>query len=101
MALAAFALGAYPLLSPLQGRSWWSAEIFGIAPDPTAVATLGFLLTLRGRWALMLWPLPVLWCLLAGLTLHAMDEPQAVLPPLAAVLALATALLSRSHRHGG
>ena len=32
-----------PLIAPLLGRSWLQAEIFGVAPDPTVVATLGIL----------------------------------------------------------
>src|SRR5688572_22985278 len=44
--LVALALG-YPLLAPLFGRPWQGAEVFGIAPDPTAIATLGFLLMAR------------------------------------------------------
>ncbi len=33
----------YPLIAPAVGRSWSSAEVFGIAPDPTALATLAVL----------------------------------------------------------
>ena len=39
--ILAFALAGQPLLAPLQGRGWASSEVFGIAPDPTAIATLG------------------------------------------------------------
>jgi len=35
-----FALAVQPLLGLLLGRSWRQVEIFGVAPDPTAVATL-------------------------------------------------------------
>ena len=69
--LVALAL-AYPLLAPLFGRPWHGAEFFGIAPDPTAIATLGFLLMARGRSVLLLYPIPLLWCLASGLTLWAM-----------------------------
>ena len=73
MLLVALALG-YPLLAPLFGRPWHGAEFFGIAPDPTAIATLGFLLMARGRSALLLYPIPLLWCLASGLTLSAMAD---------------------------
>ncbi len=68
---------AFPLLAPLQGRGWTSSEVFGIAPDPTAVATLGLLLLARGRPLPWLLPVPVLWCVLSGTTLWTMGEPQA------------------------
>jgi hypothetical protein len=84
-----FALAGLPLLAPLQGRGWASSEVFGIAPDPTVIATLGVLLLARGRLLPLLLPMPVLWCLLSGITLQTMGEPQAWAPY--AALALATA----------
>jgi Family of unknown function (DUF6064) len=87
--ILAFALAGQPLLAPLQGRGWASSEVFGIAPDPTAVATLGVLLLARGRLLPVLLPIPVLWCLLSGITLSTMGEPQAWAPSAALVLAAA------------
>lgn len=52
LALILIAL-AYPLLAPLTGRSWTQAEVFGILPDPTTLATLGALLALAGLRAWM------------------------------------------------
>lgn len=43
-ALAAAGLLAYPFMAWLAGRPWQQAEIFGMAPEPTALATLGLLL---------------------------------------------------------
>ena len=73
--LLAFALAGQPLLAPLQGRVWAASEIFGIAPDPTAIGTLGFLLLARGKFLSLLLPIPVLWCLLSGITLRTMGAP--------------------------
>ena len=75
----ALGLGAaatlYPLLAPLRGRPWAQAEVFGLLPDPTVLATLALLLGLRLRApaALLAWPVPILWCVVALLlqwTLH-------------------------------
>jgi hypothetical protein len=84
-----FALAGAPLLAPLQGRGWASSEVFGIAPDPTAIATLGVLLLARGRLLPLLVPIPILWCLLSGMTLGTMGEPQAWAPYAALALAAA------------
>ena len=84
-----FALAGQPLLAPLQGRGWTLSEVFGIAPDPTAMATLGVLQLARGRMLPLLLPIPVLWCLLSGLTLQTMGEPQAWAPYAALALAVA------------
>lgn len=91
VALFAFAVLLQPALGAVAGRSWTQAEIFGLAPDPTAVATLGILLmTRRTPWHLLV--IPLLWCAFTGLTLWAMETPDAWVPPAAAALALAAAL---------
>ena len=86
------ALVIQPLLAPLLGRAWIQAEIFGVAPDPTAIATLGLLL-LTGRrvyWTLLI--LPAVWCLISGAILAAMASPLALIPPIAAVVVISAAL---------
>jgi hypothetical protein len=88
--LLAFATVGVPLLATLHGRAQSTAEIFGIAPDPTVIATLGFLIVQRGRRLWLLYPIPILWCLLSGITLQTMGEAQAWMPFAAVALAAAT-----------
>jgi Family of unknown function (DUF6064) len=91
-----FALFLQPLIGPLFGRSWSGVELFGIAPDPTVLATLGVLLAAeRMRWELL--AIPLTWCAVTGATLWAMSSPEALLMPATGLLALALAL-SRSLR---
>jgi hypothetical protein len=87
-----FALAVQPMVGSLLGRGWRQVEIFGVAPDPTAVATLGILLLAngRGRWALIV--VPAIWCAISGATLLAMKAPDAWIPPLAAVLVASLAV---------
>lgn len=87
--LAFLGVVAYPLLPAVFGRAWPEAEIFGLAPDPTAIATLGFLLAARGRLLGLLFPIPLLWLLFSAATLGTMGETQAWLPLLSVLLALA------------
>src|SRR2546426_10978908 len=71
-------------------RPWLQAEIFGIAPDPTVVATLGVLMAAdRTHWELLV--VPLLWCAISGGTLWAMQSSDALLAPAAALLALVLA----------
>jgi len=95
-----FALFAWPLVGWLLGRPWLQAEIFGIAPDPTVMATLGLLMAAdRTHWELL--TVPLLWCVISGATLWAMQSPDALLMPAAALLALVLACwktLSRLRR---
>ena len=74
LGLAAIGVLLYPVVAPAAGRPWAQAEVFGLMPEPTALATLGFLLATR---------LPHR----AGL---------AVIPLLSLAVGLATAWLLRS-----
>jgi hypothetical protein len=87
-----FALLAFPLMGPLLGRSWTQAEVFGMAPDPTALATLGILLLAGARPAWGLFPIPVAWCVISGATLWAMESLDSAIVPLAALLAILLAV---------
>jgi hypothetical protein len=83
-----FAMLGYPLLGAASGRAWRQMELFGVAPDPTALATLG-LLALSARTPWLLLPVPLLWCAISGATLRTMHAPDAWVAPLGAlVLAL-------------
>lgn len=91
----------YPLLAPAMGRPWRSAELFGMAPDPTAIATLAALglASGRARWAASI--LPALWCAISGATLWAIGAEAPLLPPLAAALALSLATAVGARQRGG
>lgn len=107
LSLMLLALLGQPLLALSTGRPWTQAEVFGVAPDPTVLATLGLLLLVlpmrdaasrhRGRafFVTCLWPIPLLWAAVSGATLWVLREPQALLLPGAAFLALCVAMLAR------
>jgi hypothetical protein len=92
IALIATAIVGYPLLAPLYGRAWPTAEVFGVAPDPTAIATVATLALVRGRIRWLLLVVPVLACALGALTQRAMAEPEAIVIAAASLLALILAL---------
>lgn len=96
MAIFLLSMTLYPMIAPLAGRPWRQAEIFGVAPDPTTLATLGLLLLTPGRPRWELLAIPMLWCFLSGATLWAMDSPEALIPLLTALLAV---LASVTFRH--
>jgi hypothetical protein len=106
LVLYLLALLIFPLIGPQLGRSWTQAEVFGMAPDPTAMATLGVVLFAGVRPAWWLFPIPVIWCLVSGATLWAMASPDFAVVPLAALLAVGFVLSGRlsdalRHRAGG
>ena len=87
-----FALVLQPLIGPLLGRPWTQVEVFGIAPDPTVIATMGLLLVASGRVVWELLVIPLIWCAISGATLWAMGSSDAVVPALAASLVLLLAI---------
>jgi hypothetical protein len=89
-----FAMLGYPLLAAAGGRAWRQMELFGVAPDPTALATLGLLaLSARTPWPLL--PVPLLWCAISGATLRTMHAHYAWVAPLGALLVLALCAIGK------
>lgn len=89
-AIALFGLVAYPGVAVVAGLGWSRAEVFALHPDPTAVATLGMvLLALTGARAWLALALPLLWLLVAALTLVALQAAWAWLLPGVVLVALA------------
>lgn len=95
----AVALLGYPLVALLAQRSWRSAEVFGIAPDPTAIATLVLLSFTRfsTNWAFFV--VPFFWALLTGLTHWAMATGEFALSPMLAIIIACTALAYKSRAY--
>ena len=93
LGLLLFALLVQPMTGLLFGRPWQQAGLFGLVPDPTAIGTLGLLLLLPAgaRFVWLLWPVPLAWCLVSGATLWTMQAPEALLMPVAGVLAATSA----------
>lgn len=98
--LAAWALVGQPALALVAGRPGWQAEWFGLAPDPTALGSLGLLLMLdvsrQGAARVLgraLWAGPLLWCAATSLSLWTMGEPQALVVLALGLLALGAGAL--------
>lgn len=98
LALMAYALLIHPLIGPLTGRAWGGVELFALAPDPTALATLGVLLLFRGWMPRTLSAIPIVWCLISGLTHWVMEESAGLLTPVIALLAITAAALSQRYQ---
>lgn len=92
LGLLGFGIFVQPFIGPLLGRTWSQLELFGLAPDPTVIATLGALTAASGKGRWLLLPIPLVWCAVGGLTLFAMQAPAAALLPAAGLLALLIAI---------
>jgi hypothetical protein len=93
LGMTGLAIFAYPLLALARdGGTWRQAEVFGIVPDPTVVATLGVLLAWRAP--AIFWLIPVLWCLVSGATLMELKIGHAWLLPALVLIAILTRVMA-------
>ncbi len=76
LALAVFALAVYPVLGRLFGHAYPAVPVFGIAPCPTTIFTIGLLLL--GSWRTSRWLLviPALWGVVGGSAAVLLGVPQ-------------------------
>jgi len=101
---AAYALIGYPALGWLFGHAYPAVPVFGIAPCPTTIFTIGILML--GTWKVARWLLviPGLWALLGGSAAVVLNVPQdfgliaAVLVVAGFATAIATGATFARHR---
>jgi hypothetical protein len=77
MGLLLVALVIESIAGRLAGRAWLQVEIFGVTPDPTAVAALALLAVSVPRAPRVLLVIPVIWCAIGGVTLWALGSAEA------------------------
>ena len=105
--LLAYALVGYPLLAPLAGRPVAAAEVFGLAPDPTVIGTLGVLLIARSSLTRRTAPLSlalaisIVWCGVSWMTLDTLNTWESWSPAVAALVALIGWSLPNRFASGG
>jgi Family of unknown function (DUF6064) len=85
VALVTLSVAVYPALAVLAGRGWRQSEAFGLAPDPTVIATLGILLLAAPPRGTLL-VAPILLAGISAATLWAMGSPERWLMLTALVL---------------
>lgn len=88
VALLGYALFGYPLVDLALGQTWQSLRYFPMAPGATLLFTLGALLLGSGRFAYLLFVMPVLWGLIAGVLAWWLGLAQDAVLPVASVTCL-------------
>ena len=86
------ALVVEPVAGWIAGRSWRQVEMFGLTPDPTAIATLALLALSTARPHRALIAIPAVWCAIGAATLWALGSPEAWLVMFAGLAGLILAL---------
>ncbi|HEY7611262.1 MAG TPA: DUF6064 family protein [Alphaproteobacteria bacterium] len=92
LALAVFAMAVYPLIGWLLGHGWPRAPMFGVAPCPLTIFSMGLLLLAERRLPLHLLAIPVLWSLIGGTAAWFLGVTEDLALPVAGLGGLALAL---------
>jgi hypothetical protein len=105
--IVSLALLVHPTMLFAIQNNWRTLEGVGFAPDPTAIAALGFLLLIRptdatnasARFARYLWramiAIALAWCIVSLLTLTAMHSYLAFIPAIALFEWIASMIVGR------
>jgi Family of unknown function (DUF6064) len=96
LSLAAYALAIYPVLGRFAGHSYPAVPVFGIAPCPTAIFTIGLLLLGSWRTARWLLLIPGLWGVVGGSAAILLGVPQDYGLIAALLVAIGFALAGRA-----
>lgn len=89
-----YAMAVYPVLGIWAGPGGLAGPMFGVAPCPTTIFTLGILMMTRGRWVVWLSIIPLLWSLIGLAAALQLGIPEDLgLPVAGAVLIVVWATL--------
>jgi hypothetical protein len=98
LALIVYAVLVYEILSVLAGHGLMQGPLFGVAPCPTTIFTIGLLLLARGRSVVWLSLIPIVWALIGGSAAVLLSIPEDFALAIAGVV-LAIRLASEWSRH--
>jgi hypothetical protein len=79
----AYALVIYPALGFWAGHGGMAGPMFGVAPCPTTIFTLGVLMIARGAWVIWLSVIPILWSLIGLAAAIQLGIPEDLAMPVA------------------
>ena len=95
----AYAMVVYPLAGYLLGRAYPAAPVFGVAPCPTTIFTLGMLLLVRPAAPAWLFAIPMAWSAIGASAAFALRVPEDAGLILAGIGAMVFLLLSQPERY--
>jgi Family of unknown function (DUF6064) len=80
-----YGVAIYPVLGIWAGHGLMAGPMFGVAPCPTTIFTIGLLLLSRGRWVVWLSVIPFLWSLIGLAAALQLGIPEDLGMPVAGV----------------
>lgn len=76
LGLAVFAMVFYPVVGRIAGHVFPDVPVFGLAPCPTTIFTIGLLLMGTWQWARWLLVIPAIWAMIGGSAAVLLNVPQ-------------------------
>lgn len=98
----AYAMLIYPIFGLWAGHGFMAGPMFGVAPCPTTIFTIGLLLLMRGRGVAWLSVIPFLWSLIglaAALQLGMIEDLALPVAALVLIVVLAAEAVRARRRH--
>lgn len=99
VSLFAYSLVAYPILGLVKTHPYPETPLFGVAPCPTTIFTLGLLLLASHPRPLLLGIVPLLWSVIGGSAAFLLHVPQDLGLLVTALAWLAAWLCQRRSEH--
>ena len=81
-----YAVVIYPVLGIWAGHGLMAGPMFGVAPCPTTIFTIGMLLIARGHWVIWLSIIPFLWSLIGLAAAIQLGIPEDLAMPVAGIV---------------
>lgn len=95
--IVVYALAIYPMIGALAGHGGLAGPVFGVAPCPTTIFTLGLLVMARGGWVVWLSVIPILWALIGVAAAVQLGIPEDLALPVAGGALVTTLVLRALH----
>ncbi len=96
-----YALLIYGILGYLAGHGFMAGPLFGVAPCPTTIFTIGMLLLARGTWLVWLSIIPILWSFIGVAAAFQLGLPEDLALPVAGAILLLSIAMDSFRERGG
>jgi hypothetical protein len=95
-----YALLIYGILGYGAGHGLMAGPLFGVAPCPTAIFTIGMLILARGKWVVWLSIIPILWSLIGVAAALQFGVPEDLALPVAGAVLMVVVAMDRVRKRG-
>jgi hypothetical protein len=96
-----YALLIYELLGYWAGHGLMAGPLFGVAPCPTTIFSIGMMLLARGKWVLWLSIIPILWSFIGVAAALQFGVPEDLALPFAGAMLLVAVAMGGIRVRGG